>query len=1144
MTIADVLYLSGKGLYKGSILEDFMDNYTIILNKLKQFRKKYYRNQLIKGVIFSASIFLFLFLVLNMLEYFGYYSESTRRVFFYLLLVVNAFVLGYYIIFPLGKIYNLGRTIDDFSAARLIGKFFPEIRDKLLNAIQLKKSAEISDKNAELIIASINQRTNELSPIPFQQAINYRVNKKYLKFAVPLLIVFLGIFLVSPAMITEPSKRIVQYNRHFERPAPFSITIVNQTLSAIQNEDFELLLKTEGEVIPEELFIHYQGKDFRMKKEDQSTFKYHFRKLQKSFDFHIYYGDFMSDKYEMNVYPRPSIISFDTHLDYPSYTGRKDESTENTGDLIVPEGTLVSWKFYTRDVRAVNFSLNGLDTTLRTEASNTFTYARGIYQTSEYSVWANNEYVEKSDSLRYRITAIKDVYPGIVVEQQKDSSLSKRFFFNGFIRDDYGFSELTFNYSYRQEQDSVQKVSLFNLIDRGNNQEQFYYSTDFRQMNLVPGDEIEYYFEVWDNDAVNGHKRSRSKIFSYRLPTMDEVYDQLNAENDNIEKGLEAKLKDLSEVNKQIDEFSKQLLQKEQIDWQDKQKASQLIKKEEEIREELEDLIKRNKENLNRFEQTETDSQIMEKQRRLQELMEEVLDEETRKMIEEINEMLEEYSKEKMQDMMERMKMSNEDLEQQLDRNIELMKQIEYERKMNELSEKLQKMAEEQEKLSEETAENNSDKEEELSNKQEDLKEDFDKIKQELDELEEKNKELEDPFEELDTEQQEQSIDQEMNESMENLQKSKMKNASQNQKNASQKMQEMSEMMMQFMQAQTSQQTGEDITLLREILENLVQASFDQEHIMDRLSRIEQDDPEYPQMLTRQNDLQDNLKIIEDSLVSLSKRQPTIEGFVLKEINSIHENIDIALDAIKEKQIQLGTTRQQYIMTAINNLALFLAESLNQMKNQMNMQSQSQMQGKGTCPSPGGKGKTSMRGLKNLQQQLNQQMQQLQNSMKGKGKQGQDGQNGMSMNEQLARMAAEQAAIREKLQDYIDELKEQGLGDQGLSEALEEMEKTEEELVNKKVSQSMLERQKNILTRLLKSERAELEREKKKERESKEAKSIKRSNPAEFLEYNRLKTNEAELLKTMNPKLKIFYKKKVNAYFYKSGLIEKDNESN
>ena len=67
---------------------------------------------------------------------------------------------------------------------------------------------------------------------------------------------------------------------------------------------------------------------------------------------------------------------------------------------------------------------------------------------------------------------------------------------------------------------------------------------------------------------------------------------------------------------------------------------------------------------------------------------------------------------------------------------------------------------------------------------------------------------------------------------------------------------------------------------------------------------------------------------------------------------------------------------------------------------------------------------------------------------------------------------------------------------------------------------------------MLESEKSEKEREQEEKRESNEVKNQKISNPADFFKYNRIKLKEVELLKTVPPSLKTFYKNKVNEYFY------------
>ena len=163
-----------------------------------------------------------------------------------------------------------------------------------------------------------------------------------------------------------------------------------------------------------------------------------------------------------------------------------------------------------------------------------------------------------------------------------------------------------------------------------------------------------------------------------------------------------------------------------------------------------------------------------------------------------------------------------------------------------------------------------------------------------------------------------------------------------------------------------------------------------------------------------------------------------------------------------------------------------------------------------------------------MQEALNKMMQDLKDGKQPDGKSG-----GQSMSEQLARAAAQQEAIRNHLRAMAEELKKQGMGNsKELDELQRKMEQTESDIVNKMISRETIKRQQDILTRLLEHEKAEMEREMEEQRESKEAKNQKYSNPNQFFKYNNIKLKEEELLKTVPPSFKIFYKNKVNEYFY------------
>ena len=1112
-------------------------NYQLLIRKLDEFIRKYYRNQLLKGILLFVALFLFSYLVITGLEFIGHFGILTRTILFYIFIGANLLISYYYILIPLLKIRKIGRVITHDQASLIIGEHFTDIQDKLLNTLQLHKLSLENAENMDLINAGIDQKISQLSPIPFTAAIDLSKNRKFLKFTLPPVIILLLLLLISPSILTRTTDRIIHHSKVFAEEMPFRLVILNKNMEVFQQEDFTLKIKVTGDQLPDELLVESEGVTFKMSKESNINFSYTFKSLQKSKMFRILAGKYTTGEYEILVYPKPTILNFDLTIDYPPYLNRKQEQLENTGDLIIPEGSNLTWRFFTKDVDTITMLFDSTKKSLKKSRENVFDYSGTFFKNTVYSVKALNPYVHKSDSLAFSITVIQDAMPTIAVKEANDTLIPSRLYFDGLIKDDYGFSKLTFNYTVLNVGDtSVKHIQSEELaINKSINQQQFYYSVDLTRISPDPVNEVNYYFEICDNDGLHGPKCARTMVYKYKAPTPEEIDKMTSAKEQKIEKNLENTLNEARKLQRQIDEVTRKMTEKNNLTWQDKKQLEDLLQKEKQIKENLDNLQKQN-ELKNNFEEqyNPPDSSIMEKQRQLSDLFKDVMDEEMKKMVEEIKEMLDKIDKTQVNQMLEKMKMNNKDLEKQLDRTLDLYKQIEFDKKLAETIDALKKLAEKQDELSEKVLQKENT-EEKAKGEQEEIENKFDEQRKAIDELEEKNKKLEDPAQFPNTGMKQEKVKEDIEESKKSLEKKDRQNSSKSQKDAAKGMNSMAEELQKMKDDKASEESAEDSELIRQILENLVRISFDQEDIMNRTKIINRNDPKYLNLIQEQNDLKEDLAMVEDSLTQLAKRQIMIKPFIMREISSINSNVEQTVKSLADRNIQIAATKQQFTMTSVNDLALMLAESLKKMESEAN--SQCNKPGKSSCNKPGGKGSKSMKSLRQLQEQLNKQLQGLKSEMESDSKQG-EGKKGSTgkkqMSEKLARLAAEQEAIRNEMKKYQDQLNEQGIKSGGnLNDAMMKMEETETDLVNKRILQETMNRQQDILTRLLESERAELKRDQEEKRESTEAKNQKYSNPSGNFQYNRNKTTDTDLLKTTQPTFNYFYKTKINSYFLK-----------
>jgi hypothetical protein len=1107
------------------------DNYVYLINKIDGFIRKYYLNKVVKGSIFLASSLLAAYLIITAAEYWGHFDPTVRSVLFYAFILGNSFALAAYIIHPLLAYFKLGTTISYEQASSIIGRHFTPIKDKLLNTLQLKKLSGLNPEQRNLIDASINQKIAELRLVPFTSAIHINENTKYLKYLLVPLAIILIVFFAAPSILSESTERLINYNKQFVKKAPFSFEILNDQLSVVQGADFTLSVKLVGNEIPADIYLEDGVNTFKLDRENIISFKHIFRNLQKSKKIILKAGEFRSEDYTLEVKAKPTLLDFDVLIEYPQYLNKANEKLENTGDLIVPEGSLVNWKFRAENSDQINLQLNKKSILLNQTQENDFTFSYRALKNLSYSIKPINSDIRTTESVSYELKIIPDLLPVINVKQKTDSLNSKLLYFVGQASDDHGFSKLNFNYKILSEkEETAEKEEVISIkFDKHSLQTNFFYSWNVNQIAAKPGEEIEYYFEVFDNDGVNGPKSVKSSIKTLKLPSELDLERKSEANSFQIKKKMEEAIKKSAQLEKETKKLNQELLNKKNLSFEERKQIQNLLNKQKEIDELVKEIQKVNKQNLT--EQQEENGQILEKQKQIEELFNNVLDEKTREILNNIEKLLEKNNKNLTQEELSKMQMDNKSLQKELDRILELYKQLDFDQKLTNTIEKLNELAVDQENLSKKSQDKKFELEE-LKEEQKMLQKNFEELKEDLSELEQKNEELEQKNDFQDQQEAKKEIDKEQKNSADNLNKKDQKQASENQKKAAAEIKKLSKDLQSMQQENEEKENEVNAKSLRKILDNLIISSFDQEKTMQVVRQISSNDPNYIIQSQKQKEIQINLKMIEDSLYSLSKKVPQIQSVVNKEIQAVNLNIGKAIENLGERRTAEANRNQQFAMTSINNLALMLNEALEQLE-------RAQQNGKA-----GGKGKQkkNLSQLSKMQDQLNNNMQKAREEMLKQGQQkgGQQGKTGREMSEQLTRMAREQQMIRQAMQEINKMENKDGKSSLGnLDKLMKEMEQTETDLVNKRIQQETLNRQQEILSKLLDAEKADREREEDQKRESNKGITLPNTNSFILQEFQKIKQKEIDLLKTMTPSLNSYYKIKVRDYFKYLNSVDK-----
>lgn len=1183
-----------------------MNDFRLIEQKLQAFIRKYYFNAILRGAIAFVAIGLAYFLLTLSFEYFFWLGTLLRSILFWVFISVELALFLRFIALPLARLLKLSKGIDYFQASEMIGKHFPEVDDKLVNILQLKQNKADSD----LILASINQKSKELKPVPFSIAVNFKSNLKYLKYAaIPVAVILIIYISGNSSFFSDSYSRVVHYDTEFTPPAPFEFQILNGTLTTQEDQNFTLQVQTAGRVVPGEAKITYKGKTYVLEQVQPGVFRHEFDRRQEDLDFRLQANDVKSKSYHLDVVKVPSLVDFKMHLDYPEYIGKTDETIKGTGNTSVPEGTEIKW-----DIKAENtdkIAIKWPDTTQQmTETAKGFSWKRQLFKTLPYALSTSNENLRDYEKLNYEIKLIPDENPEIEVEKKQDSVEEDVDYFFGRLSDDYGLRKLEIVYQPEKNARAAKRKSI--AINRSNFDE-FVYAFP-GELDLEAGTPYKFYFRVWDNDAVNGSKAARSQSFHYRKMTAEEKQDkQLQNQQEAIQ-GMDKSLKEMRKSKKDWEDLDQMRKEKKQLDYNDKRELKQFMQEQKRQQKKMQQYSKKMKKNLEKFKSKEDAEQRKEQLEDRLERSEEQ-SEKNKKLLDELKKYEDKIEKDQLNKDLDEIKKQSESQRKNLEQMLELTKRFYVEEKARKLNEKLEDLAEEQKEQSEKGKNNTAEEQEKLNDKFEDLQEELDSLENDNQDLkapmdlnrdtekeesaaedqqeateglkqEEKQENPDNSEEEQKTEGEEGQKDSESDEtkegqkSSEQQKGSRQSGAQKKQQSAAEKMKQMAQQMQMAMQQSGQQQQAEDAEMLRQVLENLITYSFQQEDLMDDFQDINSKSSDFPEKLRYQNTLKENFQHINDSLYALATRNPMIGEKVTQKLTDIEFNIDKALERLAQNNMRKGRASQQYIFKGANDLANLLDESLQQMQSMM----QSSGKGKGQKGKSGKQGNQQGRGFQlpdiiKKQGELSKKGkgkkkgkqpgkkpgdqgksgekgksgkkagQKPGGKSSGKGKKGEQGkggksgkgqksgckgQEGQNQDEQMSgevyEIYKQQQRLRMELEDM---LKKSGLKEKQ-RRLLNDMENVEQNLLRHGVTEQTENQMLRVKEQLMKLDNAAMKQGKKNERKS-ESNTEEYDNETQMnLEKAKDYFNTTEILNRKNLPLRQQFKKKVEQYFQTS----------
>lgn len=1145
-----------------------------IKKQLDLYINKFYWNRIIRGILwflaFSGGGVLVL-LALESLFYLPFWLKLPLLFFF---ILSALYILIKFVLFPLGQRMHWWKRMSYKQAAVLIGEHFEEVQDKLLNLLELEEQGKGTEKKHPFLLASIEQRTEQLKVFSFPKAVDLKVNRKYVKWVLPSFLLLILIALIFPHFLKETSYRWIHAQKNFDPPAPFAFIVQEEKLKVARFSDILLQVELEGGDWQEDLFLVIDKEKYPMEALKSDWFQIKWSQVEESFDFYFQAGRYKSKQYHLEVYDRTQIDAIEIILAYPEYTGIKKQKLQGLTDIQVPEGTKIAWSLITENVSELHIDWIGeeeemIQDEIVANQENVFSWSKELFNNISYQILLKNAYEIQGENSIYSIEVIKDAPPQIIVEKKEHERDSRQFVLSGTASDDYGISNLWFVYHIKDEEGTIIRTEKKPVsFDAKNAISYFEYYVDLKTFGLKLGESVSYFMEIWDNDGIHGPKSSRSNQYTYSMIKEEDLDAKLQEGSENMHQGMKQSLQKSKEMEDVFEKAKVEFLQSDNQSWDNQQHLREMLENFQQIQKDLEQAQDRLEDQMEMRDLKKENSPLDEKRKELAEQIDALKNDELAEQLRKLQELMREKDKSKALDAIEEIREQNKMFQMDLERIQALMERLEMQQQLEQMGKELEKLAKEQKKEAR-NSDNNLEKQKEIQDK-------FEAIKNKLEnDLLEKNNEMRQPLN-LD------KLSDKAEEIQENLEEidAEMKNSPQNkpsgkQNDAGTKMEEMAKMMQEQAAGLDMEQIDIDLKATRQLLSNLIRYSFDQEELMEAERKTPIGSEHFIKHIQKQKELKQNAEMMRDSLIALSQRVMSLDHSIQKETQDWIKKNNESLERLSYRNVASARIAQRFAMGHANSMANKLEDLL---KNLMQMQAMAMPAdgegGEDGMPMPGS-GKSKKEQLQDIitgQEQLGQQMpgedgdkgddgQEGEEGADGEGdngdsgeegNKGEDGKNGMDGDEggqegdggdqsggnaeQMARWLHQQQLLRDKVKQLEDMIRGEGEANSPmvklLQEIQEEMQKQEREILFNRKNKDQLQRnQEHIQQRLLEAEKVLREQEQSEERRAEQVQEIEdRPMPEELKEFLKQQRKKYELKEVQEIPLKKEYKEIAEKY--------------
>ncbi|MFY8001132.1 MAG: DUF4175 family protein [Candidatus Kapaibacteriota bacterium] len=1182
-------------------MNDYQSLYERIVARLQSVRSKELTLSLTSGLLWTGACSLALLLVLTGIEALAYSGIASRTTMAAVWLLGTMAALSVFAGKAIMRLAGIQPKDTDDTMALRVGRFYDDVQDKLLNALQLYRSSTVQGAYSnELALANFGAVGSRAEALDFEAILDKKPRKTAFMLFGGVSVFTALVFAIFPSAMGSALYRLRHFSQSFIPPAPFVLILEPLQQKVLRGATVEIRVRTAQNpeiskyVPPMEIMLRLREKldgsssgdetfdSFTLRPDSLGVFRFNLPAVKRSMEVFAevpWYLEFVrSERGSIIVFDRPDIRGLSGSVTPPAYTKTPPRSLdENTASVMSLAGsrvelTALSNKVLKRaEIVLLKNSATGDSTkrdTVRVPLNVNDRRASGAFSlnfSGEYFIRIVDENGEENaDPIRYSALALRDGAPSITLLQPtSDAELTETGLLpiKVALADDYGFSGLKLHYRRTESRYSPaqEKFSQIPIGFMGSEKSlEVPYIWDLNKIGLAPSDKYEFFLEVTDNDVVTGPKSSRTSILTARLPSLDEIFKEADKTQEIAAKDLQKVLKDAETMKRDMEEISRELRkqqEKPQADWKEKKRIEDLLKKQDDMQKRVENVQKQLEDMTQKLQQNQSISpETMQQYMEVQKLLKQVNVPEMQKAMQQMQRALDQMQPEQLQQALQKFQFNEEDFKKSIERTMKILKRVQANQKSDELAKRAKELEEQQrdlEKQMDNANMNDKQKRDEMAEKQERMKEDMQKLSKETDDLEQLMKEIQEkggrdmPMEEMKKAQealQKEQTEKAMQDAKEQMQQGKQQEAKQQQQKAQQNLQKFAQQMQNLKKEMQRNIQQEAIKQLQKATQNMLELSKRQEQLKQESQNMDYNSTQFRENAQDQANALQDLKNVVSRMAELSQKSFAVTPEMGKELGEAMQQMENATQSLEDRNAQQAGQQQGGAMSAMNRAAAQMQSMLGQMQQGNGPGGQQQgEQGEGQGQGGASSFMEKLQQAAGQQQMLNQAMQQM---MQGQGQgQGQQQRLGQPGGEEAGRMAAQQEAIRKSLEDLAKDQKggKRALGD--LDKMAKEMQEIVSDMKSGNISEETIRRQEKILSRLLDASRSTREQDFEKQREAKSGQNFSRQSPAAI----DLRTQEGrtralqELLRSTQQGYTKDYEALIRRYFEALQKVEQKN---